>query len=295
MPELPEVEVSRQGIEPWLLEQTIEQIKVRTPKLRWPVPDEVKRVEGAKIIRVSRRAKYLLLETTGGTLLIHLGMSGNVRVLHSPPRPGKHDHLDILLGNGSVLRFHDPRRFGAVLWQEGDGLLHPLLAQLGPEPLCDEFDADYLIHCSTRRSISIKQLLMDSKVVVGIGNIYANEALFRARISPRMIACQLTREQAQILVDSIKRTLIEAIGAGGTTLKDFLQADGKPGYFALNLNVYGREGSPVRTASIRSRSLSRDSGQPSAAPGARRHRRVSAAVLHRCLGAGSTLLLYRQK
>jgi formamidopyrimidine-DNA glycosylase len=195
---------------------------------------------------VERRAKYLLIGSDAGTLLVHLGMSGSLRIVSSdvPPRP--HDHWDLLIDSGKILRFHDPRRFGSLHWIEGDPLEHPLLAKLGPEPLSADFDAAYLYRATRKRSVAIKQLLMNSQVVVGVGNIYANEALFRAGIAPRRAAGRLTRTQAQALVGAIKSVLKEAIKIGGTTLRDYVNASGTPGYFKQKLFVYERAKQPCR-------------------------------------------------
>ena len=243
MPELPEVETCRRGITPHLLGQTISQIEVRQPQLRWPVPDAVKQLEGESITAITRRSKYLLIHTAKGCLILHLGMSGSLRVLTPSTSPGKHDHLDICVASGKLLRLNDPRRFGACLFSL-PGELHPRLAGLGPEPLSEAFSAEYLYAKSRARRVALKQFIMDSKMVVGVGNIYANEALFMAGIDPRKPAMKLTRPKALKLVECIKQVLERAITQGGTTLKDFTQADGRPGYFAQQLNVYGRGGEP---------------------------------------------------
>jgi len=243
MPELPEVEVSRLGISPHLTNQRIHQIIVRQPALRWQVPAEVMAVRDQPVLAVSRRAKYLLIHLPAGEVLIHLGMSGHLKVLPADTPAGKHDHVDIVLNSGLMLRLNDTRRFGAVLWQDKD-TMHPLLLELGPEPLLPDFDADHLLACCSKRSSAIKLVIMDNHVVVGVGNIYANEALFKAGIRPTMPARQLTHTQAMRLTDIIKTTLATAITQGGTTLKDFSQTDGKPGYFAQQLLVYGRGNQP---------------------------------------------------
>ena len=195
---------------------------------------------------VARRAKYILITLDSGTLILHLGMSGSLRLLAAGVPPRAHDHWDIELDSGRVLRFHDPRRFGSLLWTESDPLEHPLLAKLAPEPLSAAFDAEYLYRATRRRAVAIKQLLMNSQVVVGVGNIYASEALFRARISPRRAARRLSRAQAEALMRSIKDVLAEAIKIGGTTLRDYVDAEGTPGYFAQRLFVYERAGEPCR-------------------------------------------------
>lgn len=246
MPELPEVEVSRMGITPHLLNQTIQKIEVRQPKLRWPVPEEILLLQGQVIRSIRRRAKYLLIETDQGTAIIHLGMSGNLRVLDQWIEPNKHDHVDLTLTNGKVLRYHDPRRFGAWLWCE-TGVEHDVMSHLGPEPLTDDFNAEYLFEKAQKRKVVTKQFIMDNKVVVGVGNIYASESLFGAKIHPQTLANQLTLSQITLLVDEIKKVLSRAITQGGTTLKDFNQADGKPGYFAQELQVYGKAGKPCPT------------------------------------------------
>lgn len=243
MPELPEVETTRRGIEPFITEQIIADVVLRQPRLRWPVrTDLAELLHGERIIAVRRRAKYLLLETAVGTLIIHLGMSGSLRVFTSSNVPDvqKHDHLDIVFINGSILRFHDPRRFGAVLWYIGAIEHHPLLAKLGPEPLSDEFNGSYLYDRLNKQKRAIKIAIMDNKNVVGVGNIYANEALFRSQIHPATSALNLTSAQYIILAEKIKEVLQEAIIAGGSTLRDFVNSDGKSGYFQLQHDVYGR-------------------------------------------------------
>lgn len=249
MPELPEVETIRRGIEPFITEQTIADVILRQPRLRWPVrTDLAELLYGERIITVKRRAKYLLLETAGGTLIIHLGMTGSLRIFTSLNVPDiqKHDHLDIVFTNGSVLRFHDPRRFGAVLWYIGAIEHHPLLAKLGPEPLSDEFNGLCLYDRLNKQKRAIKVAIMDNKNVVGVGNIYANEALFRSQIHPATPALNLTYDQCIILADNIKEVLHEAIIAGGSTLRDFVNSDGKSGYFQLQHDVYGRVNQPCK-------------------------------------------------
>ncbi|NVD05359.1 bifunctional DNA-formamidopyrimidine glycosylase/DNA-(apurinic or apyrimidinic site) lyase [Vibrio sp. JPW-9-11-11] len=242
MPELPEVEVSKMGISPHLVGQTVATLTFRTPKLRWDIPPELKKMEGQVIRNISRRAKYLLIETDIGTAIVHLGMSGSLRVLDAEITPAKHDHVDLKLTNGKVLRYNDPRRFGAWLWTEdGD---HAALSTMGPEPLTDDFNADYIIEKAKGKRVAVKQFIMDNKVVVGVGNIYANESLFSARIHPTRAAGNITKKEWTLLVREIKQVLDTAIKQGGTTLKDFAQADGKPGYFAQELLVYGKAGAP---------------------------------------------------
>ncbi|MGL6260675.1 bifunctional DNA-formamidopyrimidine glycosylase/DNA-(apurinic or apyrimidinic site) lyase [Vibrio sp. WXL210] len=244
MPELPEVEVSRLGITPHLQGQTIACFTFRAPKLRWDIPQQqLKQLEGEVICRISRRAKYLMLETSKGTIIIHLGMSGSLRVLDGEFPAGKHDHVDLRLTNGKVLRYNDPRRFGAWLWTPV-GEEHQALTHLGPEPLIEAFNASYIAERAKSKRVVVKQFIMDNKVVVGVGNIYANEALFKAKISPLRPAGKLTLTEWRRLVDEIKATLTIAIKQGGTTLNDFAQPDGKPGYFAQELLVYGKGGEP---------------------------------------------------
>jgi len=244
MPELPEVEVSRQGIAPYLENAQITKIVVRNGQLRWPVPMALQDAIGCIVISVRRRAKYLLLETEKGTIIIHLGMSGSLRVLDSTIAVEKHDHVDIVLDSGKCLRLNDPRRFGSVLWQVGEVLEHKLLASLGPEPLTDDFTAQRLFERSRSRKMPVKSFLMDNHNVVGVGNIYANEALFAAGISPKRAAGNVSLQRYKVLVDEVKSVLAKAIQQGGTTLKDFTQTDGKPGYFVQELQVYGKAGKP---------------------------------------------------
>ncbi|CAH8222449.1 bifunctional DNA-formamidopyrimidine glycosylase/DNA-(apurinic or apyrimidinic site) lyase [Vibrio aestuarianus] len=239
MPELPEVEVSKMGITPHLVGQTIQLMTFRTPKLRWDIPQELKQLEGQVIRTISRRAKYLLIETDIGSAIVHLGMSGSLRVLDCDFAAGKHDHVDLKLTNGKVLRYNDPRRFGAWLWCE-KGQSHSVLSNIGPEPLTEEFSADYMLHKAKSKRIAVKQFIMENKVVVGVGNIYASESLFNARIHPTRPANSISEGEWVRLVSEIKSVLASAIQQGGTTLKDFAQADGKPGYFAQELNVYGK-------------------------------------------------------
>lgn len=241
MPELPEVEVSRQGISPHLEKQILTRVVVRQRQLRWPVPDEILQLQQQPVLAITRRAKYLLIKLPAGSVILHLGMSGHLKVVPLSQPVTKHDHVDFVFDNGVILRLNDTRRFGAVLWQP-EGTLHPALSQLGPEPLTDGFNADVLLQACARRSSAIKLVLMDNKVVVGVGNIYANEALFKAGILPTRPAKSLTVPEAVKLTEQIKLTLAAAIKQGGTTLKDFSQADGKPGYFAQELLVYGRGG-----------------------------------------------------
>jgi formamidopyrimidine-DNA glycosylase len=242
MPELPEVEVTRQGISPHLVDQQVTGLTIRNPSLRWPVPAIAQQIVGQIIRNVRRRAKYLLIDTDAGTTIVHLGMSGSLRILPRNITVEKHDHIDLELANGKVLRFNDPRRFGAWLWCELPEAAHPLLSKLGPEPLLDVFNVTYLTQALRGKKKAIKLCLMDNHIVVGVGNIYANEALFAAGIHPQTEAGRVDIERLTILVTEIKQILANAIKQGGTTLKDFTNADGKPGYFAQKLHVYGRGG-----------------------------------------------------
>jgi len=247
VPELPEVEVARRGLARHLTGQTIAKVVIRNAKLRWPIPENLPKLLHGKTIRaLRRRAKYLLVEFDHGTLILHLGMSGSLCILPARTPAEKHDHLDLVLGDGMLMRLRDPRRFGAVLWHSGDVNAHPLLAALGPEPLGEDFDTRYLYQATRGRSVAIKQCIMDSRVVAGIGNIYANEALFRAGIRPQLAAGKLSRERCARLVEAIRATLTEAIGKGGSTLRNFVGSDGKPGYFQQHYRVYGRGGEPCR-------------------------------------------------
>jgi len=247
MPELPEVEVCRLGITPHVINQTVSKVNIRTPKLRWPIPKEIKELVGYKVLSVDRRSKYLLLRFSSGTLLLHLGMSGTIRVIVANTPVAKHDHFDLVLANGKALRLNDPRRFGAVLWFTDHIDEHGLLERLGPEPLSEEFNYGYLFNKAKNRKVPIKTFLMNNQIVVGVGNIYANEALFQAGILPTTLAGEISENKFNLLTDIIKDVLAAAIKQGGTTLKDFTQADGKPGYFAQSLMVYGRAGQPCIT------------------------------------------------
>lgn len=245
MPELPEVETTRRGIEPHVLGKMIVDVVVRNPRLRVPVSKTLARtLRGQSIRTVSRRGKYLLLRFPTGTLILHLGMSGSLRIVHrgTPPRP--HDHLDLVFDTDKALRLHDPRRFGLAVWTCDDPFVHPLLAGLGPEPLGDAFDGTWLYGRSRGRRISIKQFIMDGHVVVGVGNIYASESLFRAGIRPLRAAGRLTRAECARLAAAIRDVLAAAIAQGGTTLRDFVREDGAPGYFSPHLDVYGRDDQP---------------------------------------------------
>ena len=245
MPELPEVETSRRGIEPHILRQKITQVIIRQKQLRWPVPTKLPSLlKGQTINSVQRRGKYLLLNTDKGTLIIHLGMSGSLRITDNKTPAEKHDHFDLVFNNKKVLRLRDPRRFGAVLWTSKPVEQHKLIRELGPEPLSAEFNADYLHELATGRKLAIKSFIMNSHIVVGVGNIYANEALFMAGINPKRMASRISYPRYQRLVESIKQVLAAAIEQGGTTLRDFTRQDGKPGYFQQKLYVYGKAGEP---------------------------------------------------
>ncbi len=245
MPELPEVETTRRGIEPHVVGRTVARLVVRNPRLRWRVtPKLVRELSGQTIQAVSRRGKYLLLATGAGTAILHLGMSGSLRVIPCAQPADAYDHVDIVLDNGDCLRLRDPRRFGAMLWTRDDPQKHKLLRDLGPEPLSADFSGDYLFEKSRGRKRAIRDFLLDSRIIAGIGNIYANEALFAAGIRPARAAGRVTQAQYRRLVEAIRKTLNRALKAGGTTLRDFRASDGRPGYFQLSLHVYGREDEP---------------------------------------------------
>lgn len=248
MPELPEVETTCRGIEPHLINQRIDRVVVRDARLRWRVPKALAtELPGQRIRAVARRAKYLLLTADTGTVILHLGMSGRLRVLDATEPPAKHDHIDIVLTNGQCLRLRDPRRFGAVLWTQGAPAEHKLLANLGPEPLEAGFSGEYLHRTTRGRKRAIRDVLLDSSVVAGVGNIYANEALFGAGIRPTRAAGSLSAAECERLVRAVRATLKRAIRAGGTTFRDYRRSDGQPGYFQLSLKVYGRDGERCRT------------------------------------------------
>lgn len=248
MPELPEVETTKKGVAPFCEKKTLEQLVVRNSRLRWPVDSMLaEHLPGSDVKGLTRRGKYLLMHFEHGTLLIHLGMSGSLRVVKPQAPVGKHDHIDMLFSGGNILRFNDPRRFGAFVWHSGSAVeQHTLLAHLGPEPLSDDFSAAYLVSKAKGRKVPLKQFVMDAKVVVGVGNIYANEALHSAGLHPLKSAGQLSLPKARRLVSEIKAVLQRSITQGGTTLRDFVGGDGKPGYFAQQLNVYGRGGESCR-------------------------------------------------
>jgi formamidopyrimidine-DNA glycosylase len=246
MPELPEVETTRRGIEPHLVGRRIAGLLLRRDGLRWPFPPALEGdLPGQRLHAVRRRAKYLLIDADRGSLLLHLGMSGSLRLTDTGAPLRLHDHVEVALDDGRALRFNDPRRFGCLLWQPA-GELHPLLAALGPEPLDGAFDGEWLFERSRGRRGPVKNFLMDQAIVVGVGNIYAAESLFAAGIDPRRAAGRVSRERYERLAQAVKRILAHAIERGGTTLRDFLAPDGAPGYFEQELQVYGREGDACR-------------------------------------------------
>ena len=255
MPELPEVETSRRGIEPYLAGARIERIVVRCRKLRWPVPrDANRRLAGQTISSVRRRAKYLLIGCGEQTIILHLGMSGSVFLVDADSAAGIHDHIDVELGSGLALRLRDPRRFGAFLISR-QPLQHKLLKSLGPEPLSEAFNGNYLWSASRGRRVAVKQFIMNAHVVVGVGNIYASEALFLSGIHPKRAAGRISRARYGRLAETVRQVLERAIDAGGTTLRDFYGGDGEPGYFAQQLAVYDRAGQPCRVCDIPLRSV----------------------------------------
>lgn len=245
MPELPEIETTRCGIAPFVEGRKVESVEVREPRLRWPVPPQLaEELAGQVVHSVQRRGKYLLFRTGAGSMIMHLGMSGSVRVLLGPKPPVRHEHVDIVIEGGVLLRYKDPRRFGSFHWTRDDPLQHPLLVSLGPEPLAAEFDGCYLYRRSRGRTAAVKTFLMNAQIVVGVGNIYANEALYHAGILPNRAAGNISQARYGQLAVAIKKVLEAAIIAGGTTLRDFTSGDGKPGYFSQQLYVYGRGGEP---------------------------------------------------
>ena len=245
MPELPEVETTCRGIRPFILDRQVAAVRVREPRLRWPVPRHLQsKLRGSRFFSVDRRAKYLLLNNGTGTLIIHLGMSGSLRVVTGEEPPSKHDHLDIVFTDGSCLRLRDPRRFGCVLWTTDDPKQHRLLRTLGPEPLSDALSAEHLYARARGKRVSVKSFIMNSANVAGVGNIYASESLFGAGIHPQRPAGRISLARYATLCVSIKSTLERAIAAGGTTLRNFIREDGNPGYFRQQLDVYGRAGAP---------------------------------------------------
>ncbi len=256
MPELPEVETTRRGVAPHVERQKVTAVRVYDRRLRWPVPPDLsRRLVGRTVDRVDRRSKYLLFRLGADTLIVHMGMTGSLRVFRAAPPKQAHDHVELEFGNGVVLRYRDPRRFGAMLWSPGSSAPHPLLAKLGAEPFSDLFTADYMYRALRHRRVAIKLALMDSHLVVGVGNIYANEALFRAGIRPRRGANRLSRPQLARLVAAVRATLTEAIAKGGSTLRDYVDSQGEPGYFQLEYYVYGRGGAPCRVCGAPIRSV----------------------------------------
>jgi len=253
MPELPEVETTLRGIEPALAGRSVTEVVVRNPNLRWRVPEKVSQARGRRVVRCWRRAKYLLIElacveaadiSEGGGLLIHLGMSGSLRICEAGDAPRKHDHVDVVLDDGKCVRFNDPRRFGVFSWWEPPAESHKLLRNLGPEPLSEPFSGNHLRQKSRGRKGAVKNFIMDGKIVVGVGNIYASEALFMAGIHPSRSAGRISAARYEALAAAIRDVLSRAIRRGGTTLRDFLNTEGNPGYFAQELLVYEREGQP---------------------------------------------------
>ena len=250
MPELPEVETTRRGIEPYLLNESITRLTIHQWQLRWAIPKAIKQLINQPITAVNRRGKYILITTAKGQAIVHLGMSGSLRICthnHEPRR--KHDHVEMHLSNNALLRFHDPRRFGCLLWQPASEPTHSLLENLGPEPLLDDFDAAHLIDATRNRKVPIKNLIMNSQIVVGVGNIYASEALFMAGVRPGRAAGRLTHLECEKLVTAIKAILKQSIDQGGTTLRDFVNSSGEPGYFKQSLFVYGRHGDACQRCS----------------------------------------------
>lgn len=256
MPELPEVETTRRGIAPHLLGARITGLDIYDRRLRWPVPSNLQdTLPGQTVETVERRSKYLLFGLSQGTLLIHFGMTGSLRIFTEAPPRKLHDHLDLRFAHGLTLRYHDPRRFGAVLWLGQTPERHPLLAKLGPEPFSEAFSTTYLYALTRNRRCAIKLALMNNEIVVGVGNIYANEALFRAGIRPTLATHRLSRARLARLVTAVRETLQEAIAAGGSTLRDYVDSRGKPGYFQLNYFVYGKEGEACRVCATPIQSL----------------------------------------
>ncbi len=245
MPELPEVETTRRGIEPHVLGKTVAGVIIRQAQMRWPVPKDLEdTLKDKTILQLQRRGKYILFVVDSGALVVHLGMSGSLRITSADAPVKKHDHIDIQFSQGMNLRYHDPRRFGCLLWAAGNPLAHPLLAELGPEPFDPAFSGEYLHQAGRGRKTAVKTFIMDSHLVVGVGNIYASEALFRAGIDPRRAAGRIGLQRYAALAKKIVEVLSEAIAQGGTTLRDFVNANGKPGYFQQTLAVYAREGEP---------------------------------------------------
>ncbi|NOQ49417.1 MAG: bifunctional DNA-formamidopyrimidine glycosylase/DNA-(apurinic or apyrimidinic site) lyase [Nitrosomonadaceae bacterium] len=244
MPELPEVETTRIGITPYIKKQRVNNVVIRQTSLRWPVPHNLRqKLKDQTINDIQRRAKYLLFATQAGHLIIHLGMSGSLRMVNNQVAPNKHDHIDVVF-NKKTLRFHDPRRFGAVLWTNKNPLEHKLLKNLGPEPLSDEFTGEHLHQLAQAKKVNVKNFIMNSHIVAGVGNIYASESLFLSGIHPQRAAGRISLARYEILAENIKQILTHAIELGGTTLRNFVREDGKPGYFSNKLNVYNQTGKP---------------------------------------------------
>jgi len=256
LPELPEVETTCRGIAPHVVGRRVLKVVVRERRLRWPVPTTLARsLTGSKLLSVQRRAKYILLGTDCGTAIVHLGMSGSLRILTADHPPFAHDHLDVVMDDGRMLRYTDPRRFGCWLWTRGNPMTHPLLKSLGPEPLSEAFTGSYLFERARGRKAPVKHFIMDGHVVVGVGNIYASEALHQAGIHPKRAAGRVAAVRYERLATSIREVLAWAIREGGTTLRDYTQSDGNPGYFAIKLKVYDRKGEPCPTCRTPIRAL----------------------------------------
>jgi len=255
VPELPEVETTCRGIRPHLLGQQIQRVSVYESRLRWPIPDAIQQLTKAPLTRIDRRAKYLLIGNKLGHAIVHLGMSGSLRIVSDGSERRKHDHVELETVEGVILRYHDPRRFGCWLWQYENEPEHKLLSKLGPEPFDDAFNAERLHRMSRKKKQSTKQFIMDNAVVVGVGNIYASEALFLAGLRPGVAAGKLTRAACETLKLRIQEVLKQAIEQGGTTLRDFVNTDGQPGYFAQSLAVYGRAGEPCTVCETPIRSV----------------------------------------
>jgi formamidopyrimidine-DNA glycosylase len=250
MPELPEVETILRGLMPQLKQAIIQEVIIRNPQLRWPIPANLGQcLQDQRVINLSRRGKYLLIQVNTGTLIIHLGMSGSLRIVNHTIPASLHDHFELFFSNGTLLRYNDPRRFGAVLWTGEDALSHPLLQSIGIEPLDPDFNGHYLQQQSLHRRSAVKSFIMNSKILAGVGNIYAAEALFLANIHPNLPVHLLTSQQWDHLAKAIKGVLESAIAKGGTTLKDFVNSEGKPGYFSQELFVYGRAGLACKVCS----------------------------------------------
>jgi len=247
MPELPEVETTCNGISPFLTAQTIKDVVVRVNKLRWEIPTDIhKHLSNQQIIKVSRRAKYIIIELLKGHIIMHLGMSGHLRVLREKLPAGKHDHIDLILANGNILRYNDPRRFGAFVYTEESIDQFRLLEKLGPEPISAQFDSNYLLASCKNKRLPIKTHIMNQATVVGVGNIYASEALFTAKINPLRAACSINDTECSDITQAIKDILTAAIEQGGTSFSDYINSDGKPGYFSQQLQVYQRAGLPCK-------------------------------------------------